>query len=98
MKYVLEKNDWLELAMEVLGKAEGVRPTIDYLCREVGVSKGSFYNHFRNSADFLKQIIAFWGERFTQVAMEHVDTLMRRHVEFVMFFKEEILRRNFKTS
>ena len=38
----LSQRDWLERAMSVLAREGGARVTIDRLCQELGVTKGSF--------------------------------------------------------
>ena len=62
----LNRRDWLVLAMEVLSKEGAARINIDHLCRQLGVTKGSFYTHFSNRADFVDQLITYWAESLTQ--------------------------------
>ena len=38
---------------------------IEELAREIGVTKGSFYWHFRNRQDLLERLLAYWMERAT---------------------------------
>lgn len=56
------RQDWLRAAVQVLGKdgVEGVR--VDPLARALGVTKGSFYWHFRDRADLLDALIDLWEE------------------------------------
>lgn len=68
----LSQRDWLERAMSVLAREGGARVTIDRLCQELGVTKGSFYGHFVNREDFMMKLIAFWDEEFTQVVISEL--------------------------
>jgi AcrR family transcriptional regulator len=61
-------RDYFDAGMEILG-AEGVTGlTIARLCSALGVTKGSFYHHFRGVEDFRTQLLTHWAtERSDQV-------------------------------
>ena len=62
------KSDWLQVGLSTLGVV-GVRGlTIERLTEELGVTKGSFYHHFRNVRDFQEQLIAFWADQYTSTS------------------------------
>ena len=71
----LSRSDWLAQDMEVLSKKGEARLTIDKLCLELGVTKGSFYAHFEDRADFVRQFVAHWAEQFTQTVVTQIDKL-----------------------
>jgi AcrR family transcriptional regulator len=56
----LQPSDWLRAASARLSQQgiEAVR--IEGLARELGVSKGSFYWHFRDREDLLNSLLAHW--------------------------------------
>lgn len=64
------RQDWLRTAVRVLGKdgVEGVR--VDLLARALGVTKGSFYWHFRDRGDLLDALIDLWEEETTWLIAE----------------------------
>lgn len=64
------RHDYFAAGMDVLARG-GVRAlTIARLCTELGVTKGSFYHHFRNVEDFRHQLLTHWSsERERQVAV-----------------------------
>lgn len=58
----LSREDWLVAAVEELraGGVEAVR--VEKLARILGVTKGSFYWHFRDRAELLEAILSRWEE------------------------------------
>jgi len=58
------KEDWLESGIKILGKYGLSGLTIERMCEELGVTKGSFYHHFESMGDFEEQLIAYWAEQY----------------------------------
>ncbi len=56
------KKDWLETGIRILGKYGLNGLTIERMCEELGVTKGSFYHHFESMRDFEGQLIAYWAD------------------------------------
>ena len=67
------REQWLSLALDFLAEDGNARLTIDRLVKALQVTKGSFYWHFRNRADFQASVIDFWDARFTQVVVDQLD-------------------------
>ena len=61
----LDRKARLTRALEVLGKQGAGELTVESLARQLGVTKGSFYWHFKDRADFFRQLIEYWDEHFT---------------------------------
>lgn len=59
------KSDWLDLALSVLVDKGPDHLKIMPLCELKKVSKGSFYHHFANRADFIEQLMTYWYEKMT---------------------------------
>ncbi len=60
------KTRWLEMGLVVLGTNGPKELTIDGLCRRLGLTKGSFYHHFRNRKDYIDTLLTYWHEQQTQ--------------------------------
>lgn len=51
---------WLEAGFAVLAR-QGIQGlTIDVLCQELGLTKGSFYHHFAGHAAYLTALLELW--------------------------------------
>lgn len=59
----LQPNDWIAAAFARLAR-EGVESVwVEVLARDLGVSKGSFYWHFKDRDDLLVQMLDRWESR-----------------------------------
>jgi len=58
----LEPSDWIRAALARLA-SQGIQEVrVEVLARDLGVSKGSFYWHFRDRADLLEKMLSQWEE------------------------------------
>ncbi len=58
----LQPGDWVRVALAQLAR-EGVESVrVEVLARELGVSKGSFYWHFRDRDELLMQMLDRWEQ------------------------------------
>ncbi|MCJ7625721.1 MAG: TetR/AcrR family transcriptional regulator [Anaerolineaceae bacterium] len=64
------KQDWLETGMMILGQAGINGLTIERMTMEMGVTKGSFYHHFKNAQVFEEQLIAYWANQYLSTSAE----------------------------
>jgi len=71
----LSREEWLARALEVLGRKGAGELTVESLARQLGVTKGSFYWHFKDRADFFRQLIEYWDEHFTQTVIAEISGL-----------------------
>lgn len=71
----LSSLDWLQAGFRGLtaGGANAVRA--EPLARGLGVSKGSFYHHFKDLPDFHGQMIDHWEHQATAEIIEALDAL-----------------------
>lgn len=61
----LGRDDWLVQALEVL-QAEGIRGVrVERLARDLGVTKGSFYWHFKSRDDLFDSLLDHWTRVWT---------------------------------
>ena len=60
-----DRDAWLDAAIEVLAQKGQAKLNIEALAEKLGVTKGSFYHHFRNRDDFKLRLVEHWEEKFT---------------------------------
>ncbi len=61
----LSPEDWIEAATELLADKSVDAVKVDALARQLGVTRGSFYWHFRDRDDLLCRILDTWHRAST---------------------------------
>lgn len=54
-------QDWLDQGLELLAEGGVKALTIEALAAEVGLTKGSFYHHFKNMGDYEEKLVDMWA-------------------------------------
>ncbi|MDZ7600402.1 MAG: TetR/AcrR family transcriptional regulator [Hoeflea sp.] len=60
MANTLTRTDWIKAGFRLLGQSGPKAVRVDVLCRELGVTKGSFYWHFTDLAALRAAMAAQW--------------------------------------
>ena len=58
----LDRNNWVEAAIDVLAKEGVTGLRVEVLAKRCGVTKGSFYWHFKDRQDLLEAVLEDWKE------------------------------------
>ena len=74
-KTKLTRKKWLEFSLELLIKEGNTKLRIDNLVRSMGVTKGSFYWHFKNRDDFILSLVKHWIQISILVVVEHMQQI-----------------------
>jgi len=74
----LTPESWVEAATTVLVDQGIDHVRVDVLAGQLGVTRGSFYWHFRDREDLLRRVLQAWSERATEqltrrLATAHAD-------------------------
>ena len=66
------RSQWLTAALDALrkGGVPGVR--IERLADAIGVTKGSFYHHFRDRRALLDALLEYWSREMTDAEFERI--------------------------
>jgi AcrR family transcriptional regulator len=68
-------QDWVDAGLQLLAQQGADAVKVEPLARELGVTKGSFYWHFRDRSALLEAILAHWQAIATQAVIDRIDAL-----------------------
>ncbi len=69
-KPTLSREAWVQAAFDTLYR-EGIdQVRVEPLAASLGVTKGSFYWHFKNRQDLLDALIEYWEKEMTQTVLD----------------------------
>jgi len=69
----LSAENWLTLALDTLDNYGIHKVNVEYLARELGVTKGSFYWHFKNRDALLNEMLNYWAKNLTTDVIERSE-------------------------
>ena len=70
----LTPEAWVEAATQVLVDQGIDHVRVDVLAGQLGVTRGSFYWHFRDRDDLLRRVLAAWRERATTQLTQRLES------------------------
>ena len=82
----LTREDWVRAAIEVMVDSSVDQVRVEAIARELDVSKGSFYWHFRNRDDLLQAILELWTAEATVSVGERVLRRATSPAERILLF------------
>ncbi len=90
----LSKTEWLEHGLETLKVAGFTALKADQLAKSLGVSRGSFYWHFKNLADFHTHLLRYWQSQqventISALETAHLPAIARLEALFTMAISTE---------
>ena len=65
----LSRDEWLARALEVIAREPHGRLRIQELANSIGVTRGSFYWHFKNREDFVEQLAEYYHRWSTDLVI-----------------------------
>ncbi len=87
-------DDWLSEALEALVREGPEVISIQRLCGYLGVSRGSFYWHFKNRDDFVEKLVHFWINKTTNAIADAVQDLDGTPSDKLLFLAKQIIESN----
>ena len=89
----LTRENWIDFALQRLTE-EGIdKVTITGLARELSVTKGSFYWHFKDRDDLLQAMLTRWEETGSKLVFGEVERVGGDAVRRLKHLSDIIIRR-----
>lgn len=86
------REEWLAAALNVLAEEGQAKLRIDKLAADLGVTKGSFYHHFKSRDDFVQKLLDYWSRRYTDRVIKEIGALQVPARERVLEMMRLIVR------
>jgi len=86
-KKLLTAEDWQEAALNVIAHNGVAGVAVEPLARELGVTKGSFYWHFSNRMDLVKQALMRWRSNDKKIVEEEILPIKNPKKRLLAWFK-----------
>jgi len=86
----LGTHDWLAGALETLRREGVVGVSVENVARCMGVTKGSFYHHFRDKEEFINRLLEYWETELTDKIDGHIAHLHGKPAEQLLALLEFI--------
>jgi AcrR family transcriptional regulator len=67
------KPQWLDAGLEALRRGGVAAVRVERLAGELGITKGSFYWHFRDRGELLAALLEYWAHEMTEAEFERVQ-------------------------
>ncbi|MFC1797481.1 TetR/AcrR family transcriptional regulator [Pseudomonadota bacterium] len=74
-KLRLSRRNWLDTALELLHN-DGINSvTVEALAKQLGITRGSFYHHFKDRKDLSNEMLEYWKRKWTVEIRDTVAAL-----------------------
>lgn len=87
------RESWLSAALQALATGGIDHVRVEWLARDLGVTKGSFYWHFKDRDQFLGALLDYWAEQSTQAVIQNLN-YPSDPTERIKAVAEDIVRRD----
>lgn len=67
------RETWLDDGLRLLQQQGIEHVRIDTLCKRLGMTKGSFYHHFKNHQDYLENLLTYWEDKYTAQFIDYAE-------------------------
>ena len=87
------KSQWLSAGLDALRKGGVAGVRVERLAADLGITKGSFYWHFRNRGELLEALLEFWSREMTDVEFERIRALESGLAQRLLALAEDVLEK-----
>jgi len=87
------RAQWLNAGLEALRKGGVGAVRVERLAADVGVTKGSFYHHFRDRGALLEEVLEYWSREMTDAEFARIQTLRGGLAPRLVALAEDVLEK-----
>jgi len=87
------RAQWVSAGLEALRKGGVAAVRVERLAGEVGVTKGSFYHHFRDRGALLEALLDYWSREMTDAEFARLETLRGGLAARLLALAEDVLEK-----
>lgn len=90
----LTREQWLQKSLDLLISGKHGKLRIDKITKDLNVTKGSFYWHFKNRRDFIESLAQYWDRIVQDELIEKANELYDGSKERMAYIIQDALQRN----
>jgi AcrR family transcriptional regulator len=87
------RSQWVNAGLDALRKGGVGAVRVERLAGAVGVTKGSFYHHFRDRGALLEALLEYWSREMTDAEFERIRTLRGGLPARLLALAEDVLEK-----
>jgi len=87
------RAQWLNAGLQALRKGGVGAVRVERLAADVGVTKGSFYHHFRDRGALLEEVLEYWSREMTDAEFARIQTLRGGLAPRLVALAEDVLEK-----
>jgi AcrR family transcriptional regulator len=87
------KAQWLVAGLESLRKGGVGEVRVERLAADLGITKGSFYWHFKSRGELLEALLEHWSREMTDAEFERIQALPTRLAGRLLALAEDVLEK-----
>ena len=87
------KTQWLRAGLDALRKGGVAGVRVERLAADLGITKGSFYWHFRDRGGLLDALLEFWSLEMTDAEFERIQGLRGGLAQRLLALAEDVLEK-----
>lgn len=73
------RQQWMHRGLQILTDVGPDELKVDRLCKRLGLTKGSFYHHFKNRGDYVLHLMEYWKQKNTLDIIDKVEAGEDKH-------------------
>jgi AcrR family transcriptional regulator len=87
------RAQWVAAGLEALRKGGAGEVRVERLAAQLGITKGSFYWHFRNRSELLDALLEHWAREMTEAEFERIEALRASLAERLLALAQDVLEK-----